>query len=150
MVTLVGTQKNFAEALQALIELDYDAVEAYQVAINRLDNKDYKAKLTEFKTDHQRHIVELSHIAREHNVVPPVGPSVKQWLTKGKAVLADLLGEKALLQAMLSNEMDTNAAYDAMNKHPEAWENIKEALKRGYADEKKHKRWLEETIENYQ
>ena len=36
MTTLVGTQKNFASEL---IELDYDAIEAYKAAINRLENK---------------------------------------------------------------------------------------------------------------
>lgn len=42
MATLVGTQKNFADALKALIELDYDAIEAYKAAIDRLENENYK------------------------------------------------------------------------------------------------------------
>jgi hypothetical protein len=36
MVTLVGTQDSFAGVIKELIELDYDAVEAYEAAIGGL------------------------------------------------------------------------------------------------------------------
>ncbi|KJV81801.1 hypothetical protein RHORCCE3_0998 [Rickettsia hoogstraalii str. RCCE3] len=36
MTTLVGIQNNFADAIKELIELDYDAIEAYKTAINRI------------------------------------------------------------------------------------------------------------------
>lgn len=42
MVTLVGMQDDFGTTLKDLVELEYDAVEAYEAAINRLDNKEYK------------------------------------------------------------------------------------------------------------
>ncbi|AFC70705.1 hypothetical protein MC5_01535 [Rickettsia australis str. Cutlack] len=35
MTTLVRTQNNFADAIKELVELDYDAIEAYKAAINR-------------------------------------------------------------------------------------------------------------------
>ncbi len=38
MSTLVGTQDSFAKALCSLIELDFDMIEAYEAAINRLEN----------------------------------------------------------------------------------------------------------------
>ncbi|OAQ22089.1 hypothetical protein K457DRAFT_131499 [Linnemannia elongata AG-77] len=56
MVTLVGTQEDFLKALTELIELDYDAVEAYQAAIERIKDPVYKENLEEFQQDHKRHI----------------------------------------------------------------------------------------------
>jgi hypothetical protein len=34
MATMVGTQKSFTEAIKELVELDYDALGAYEAAIN--------------------------------------------------------------------------------------------------------------------
>jgi len=147
MVTLVGTQSKFSNAVRELVELDYDAVEAYDAAINRLENTSYKSKLREFRADHERHIKELSALLLQHNEKIPEGPSaVKQWLAKGKVVLANLVGDKTILTAMKSNEDDTNAAYEKMNQHKEMWLEAREVLQRGLADEQRHKEWLEDTI----
>jgi rubrerythrin len=143
MTTLVGTQKEFVDALYELCELDYDAVDAYQAAIERLDDTTYRNKLMEFKQDHERHIRDISHILRKHNVKAPEGSSAKRLLTQGKVVLANLLGDETILRAMLSNEIDTNTAYERLNNRTDEWEDAKEILARGLEDEKKHKAWLE-------
>ncbi|MBL0942527.1 MAG: DUF2383 domain-containing protein, partial [Alphaproteobacteria bacterium] len=75
MVTLVGTQEDFEVALKELLELDYDAVEAYEAAINRLENQEYKTQLNTFKNDHERHIKEISALLKKHNIAPTKGPS---------------------------------------------------------------------------
>lgn len=144
MVTMVGKQAEFGDALKELVELDYDAVEAYETAINRLENTEYKLKLQEFMNDHRRHIQELSDVLKKHNCDIPTGPSTgKQWLAKGKVVLANLVGDKTILSAMLSNEEDTNTAYERMNERTDKWDDAKNALSRGLKDEEVHKEWLE-------
>ena len=70
MTTLVGTQKDFAIALKELIGLDYDAVEAYKAAIDRIKNEDCKNQLQKFKQDHERHIEELNNILILHKEEP--------------------------------------------------------------------------------
>jgi len=147
MVTLVGKQKNIEDAVQNLIELDYDAVEAYEAAINRLENSKYKSQLQIFCEDHKRHIQDLSEVMQAHNIVLKKTPSAKQWLTKGKVVLANLMGDKAILEAMLSNEEDTNTAYRAMNERSDLWQDLGAILKRGLKDEQKHKAWLESALD---
>ncbi|MFY9589586.1 DUF892 family protein [Rickettsia endosymbiont of Halotydeus destructor] len=144
MTTLVGTQKNFVTALKELIELDYDAIEAYEAAINRIKNEEYKNRLQKFKEDHERHVKELNNLLVIHKEEVVKGPSVKQWLTKGKVVLANLVGDEAILHAMLTNEEDTNMAYERLNNHPEKWQDAAEILKQGLSDERTHKRWIEE------
>lgn len=144
MTTFVGSQEHFMDAVKELVELDYDAVEAYEAAINRLESALYKSKLSEFKKDHERHITELSGLIKKHKDTPPSGPSAKQWLTKGKVVLANMAGDKAILKAMLDNEGDTNEAYKAMSARKDQWEDIKDVLKHGLEDEKKHKAWMQQ------
>jgi rubrerythrin len=147
MVTTVGLQTDFTSALKGLIELDYDAIEAYGAAINRLENAHYKSTLKEFKDDHQRHINEISKFFEVCNKVPPSGPSLKSVFTQGKVILANLVGDKAILRAMRSNEIDTNTAYGRINNYDNIPGEIKEILKKGLLDEKKHLAWIEETLE---
>lgn len=146
MTTLVGTQTDFSDALRNLLELDYDAVEAYDAAINRLENTTYIQKLSEFRDDHKRHIQELSNLLRSHNEETPEGPSMKQWLTKGKVVLANLVGDDTILGAMKTNEEDTNTAYERMAEREDQWDDAKAIIQRGLHDERKHKRWLDDTL----
>lgn len=146
MTTLVGTQKEFVDALYELCELDFDAVEAYQAAINKLENHFYKNKLSEFMADHQRHITEISNILQKHNVNAPHGPSAKSLLTQGKVALGELFGDESILRAMLSNEIDTNTAYERLNTRKDEWEDAKNILARGLQDEQKHRAWLEEVL----
>ncbi len=143
MTTLVGTQSSFVDALKDLLELEYDATEAYEASLNRLDDLSFKSKLEEFRGDHKRHIQDLTELLTKHNAEPPTGPSGKQWVTKGKVVLANLVGDTTILAAMSSNETDTITAYERMCQHEQLWEDSKDILKRGLEDEKRHKAWMD-------
>lgn len=146
MTTLVGTQTSFIDAVYALIELDYDAIEAYEAAINRLENAEYRLQMQQFKADHERHVVELSEALAQIGQKPPTGPDAKQYLTQGKVVLAKIMGDKAILTAMRSNEIDTNTAYERVSMHEHITAEFTAIVQRGFADEKRHKAWLEEKI----
>ncbi len=67
MATLVGTQESFKKAVQELVELEYDAVEAYEAAINRTENEKYKKHFQEFKSDHEKHIKALNEALEKHD-----------------------------------------------------------------------------------
>ena len=146
MVTFVGDQKNFGSAVKSLIELEYDASSAYQISIEKIYNKDFKNKLTEFKHDHERHVKELLELIEKHGEEAPKEADTKEWLTKGKVVLGSLIGDEAILRAMNSNEIDTNTAYERMCLREDAWKDSIKLLKSFLQDERKHKLWLEETI----
>lgn len=144
MTTFVGNQSTFAKALQELVELEYDAVEAYEAAINRLENAEYKQQLTFFKEDHLRHIKDISHLLKSHGEDAPDSPSaLKQWLTKGKVVIGNLMGDHMILTAMKSNEIDTNTAYERLQEREDQWMDARSLITQGLEDERRHKRWLE-------
>jgi rubrerythrin len=147
MVTFTGTQHELTEAIIDLILLEYDAIEAYKSAVERLENKIFSSKLQEFQKDHEQHIKKLSEFLTQKNIVPPKGPDVKQWLAKGKTILAGLISDRSVLQAMNSNEDDTNTAYERMTNRDDLDEKIKSILSNAYDDEKKHKKWIEDTLE---
>ncbi len=145
MATVTDASKVTSD-LNDLIQLDYDAIAAYEAAIERLDNAAYKQQLTEFLGDHRRHIEELTQAVRGAGGDPATKGDAKKLLTKGKVVLADLAGDKAILSAMKSNEEQTNTEYEkAVKKGYEA--SIQTILERGLADERRHKAWLEQTLD---
>jgi rubrerythrin len=148
MVTLVGTQKNFIDALKSLIKLDYAASASYREAIEHIKSAEFKSQLKEFKADHDRHIKELSDIAQELGYEPPEGAGLKQLLTQGKVMFAELIGDKAILMALKTNEDDTNVAYERLNDHPQKFLEAEKSLKQGLADERKHRAWIEKTIKS--
>jgi len=149
MATMVGTQKSFTQAIKELVELDYDALGAYESAINNLENSEYKKKFEEFKLDHQRHITELSAFLSRCNETAPSGPdNMKKVLVKGKVELASLFGDQNILSAMLSNEEDTNTAYERINARigESADKEIAKIIAAGLADERKHRDWIQSNI----
>lgn len=147
MTTAVGLQNSFDAAVRDLVELDYDAIEAYITAINSLDNEAYRLKLAEFKADYDRHVAELSELLHTHDVDGPTGTSlIKQWLTKGKVIIAELSGDEAILAAMLHNEKNATAAYQRVSEYEEIWDDAVNIIQRGLQDERRHKAWLEDTL----
>lgn len=147
MVTTVGTESTLDELLNDLIRLDHDAADAYQAAIDRLENASYRTTLGAFREDHLRHIEELSGHLRAMSREPPKAGDLKAILTKGKVVLASLAGDKAILQAMRTNEEDTNTAYERATKFKDAPPEVHATLERGREDERRHLDWIVETLD---
>jgi hypothetical protein len=89
-------------------------------AIERLSRPEYQRQMREFRNDHRDHTQVLGTWLREHGHTPPDSGGAKELLTKGKVVIAGLAGDKQVLQAMKTNEDDTNTAYERAIKHEEA------------------------------
>lgn len=140
MVTSVGKEKDLLEMLQDLVKLDLAAAEAYQEAVERLDNPIYKQQLAAFMRDHERHVEELTPVVRTMGGEPPDDAGAKEWLTEGKVALSSLGGDKSILKAMKSNENDTNIAYErCLDRAPLEARGI---IERGLADERRHREWI--------
>lgn len=142
MVTTVGLNSDFDVVLKNLISLDFDAAEAYEAAIERMETTEFKRQLAEFRDDHLRHTRELSAIARQKGLEPPTGPDIKMALTKGKVIFADLMGDRAILMAMKTNEDDTNTAYERAFNHKDLSPMAKETIERAFEDERRHRAWI--------
>lgn len=120
MVTMVGKEGSIGKLVKDLLYLEHDAIAAYDSCIERLDDQMLSAKISEFKQDHLQHVEVLNEMARELGIDAPVEGDMKQMLTTGKVALADLMGDKAVLKAMKTNEDDTVTAYERASRHEDA------------------------------
>ncbi|HEX4516260.1 MAG TPA: DUF2383 domain-containing protein [Polyangiaceae bacterium] len=98
MGTMVGNYKELSKLLNGLIELDYDAIAAYRTAIEKLDNAEDKMALRGFMADHERHIGDLRPFVERFGEKAADGTNAMVILTKGKVVIAGLLGDRAILK----------------------------------------------------
>ena len=142
-----GTQNDFLDVIKDLVEFEYNIREGYEEAAKKIGNENYRIKIEEFCQDHEHHIMELSKLLQSHNESQPTKPGMIQSLIiKSKVILAEAIGDQAILSAINSNENDTNLAYERINARHDRWDDSKEILKQALKDEKKHKKWLDETI----
>lgn len=130
--------------LNDLIALDYDAIDAYQAAIDRLEDPTAASQLRTFMADHERHTVELGACVSQLGGDPARKGDLKRILTKGKVVLAGLVGDRRIMEAMRSNEDDTNRQYEkalqieGLARHSQ----VQALLERNLSDERRHRAWI--------
>ncbi|WP_182085420.1 DUF2383 domain-containing protein [Aureimonas sp. ME7] len=143
MVTTVGTESTFDKLVQNLLILEHDAIAAYQATIDRLEDATFKTKIAEFKGDHERHVAELTKLAGQIGVKAPKEGDLKEYLTTGKVKLAALVGDKTVLKAMSTNEIETKMAYDHAAKNTVASPEARTFFQSAFADEDRHKSWMD-------
>lgn len=133
-------------ALIELIQLDYDAIAAYDTAIAHIISKPYQSKLIEFRQDHEKHIAEIGQLLKVREIAVPQGPDLKSYLSKVSILFGDLFSDKAILVALLNSEMNLHTAYDKANQCEDIWLDFIEILAKALSDEVRHKEWLEEQM----
>lgn len=132
--------------LSNLVALEFNAIETYEAAIKRMENLDYRAKLTEFLGEHERHLVELCDAIIHEGGTPPDGGDYKQFLTKAPVVIAGIGGDKSILQSMALNESLANKLYE--NANDEIFPgHIQLKLKQSLRDVRHHRVWIDSAIE---
>jgi rubrerythrin len=146
MATLAGSQSDLGDMLHSLAELDYDAIDAYSVAIDKIEHPERRRALEEFRGDHQRHVEDLSRELSELGREPPLKADLKSVLAQGKVVLGTITGDKGILKAMRSNEKDTNRAYEKALNRGDLSTELARLLSGNLADERRHLNWIENEL----
>lgn len=146
MVTLAGTETSLISVVDDLMKLDLDAMEAYDLAIGNAERPDIKERLEQFKEDHVRHADELGGLLAELGGEPNKGPAARQLLPSDSIVSASITGDRSILERLLSNENDTNKAYERSLEAAEENEAAKQLFNRNLEDERRHRAWIQETL----
>ena len=133
-------------ALNRLIQLDYDAVQAYERAIARIDNGGIRRELESFKSDHERHIVTLGDCVRDLGGMPTdLRRDVKGLLLEGLTVVRSVLGTEGALRAMRTNEEISNKVYDEASQISMP-STIRDVVEQNRDDERRHLAYIQRVI----
>jgi uncharacterized protein (TIGR02284 family) len=140
------TREELLDRLKDLIHLDIDATHAYDQAIKNVREQLIKDKLILFKSEHNRHVTELSAKMRELGGVPPeLTADFKGYVITGFTALRSLAGTKGALGAMETNEKLTTSKYEEAEK----WDcpaDIAAILQANLADERRHLAFIREKL----
>ncbi len=146
MTTKTGREAEPLALLTHLIELDFDTIDVYEAAIRRLEDPEVRSTLQEFKEDHLRHVENLIAVVYELGGIAPQHSDLRGVFETGKVMLANLVGERAILKALKNNEADSITAYGRAAGRPELSPHIHELVATGLEDEHRHHAWLDSKI----
>src|SRR5690606_21455327 len=66
----IQSEASLIAELNDLLQLDHDAVQAYGIAIDCVEDERLRETLIAFRGDHERHIDELTELIRAHGGIP--------------------------------------------------------------------------------
>lgn len=141
------TNEEIARELSALVQLDVDAVLAYDRAIGAIGDGSVARELAAFKLDHQRHVLELSQLLLGMGIAPPEAkPDLKGSILGSVTGLRSRLGTGQALHAMRTNEQLTTSTYARALAKPFP-DDVLEVIRRADADERRHLAWIEKALD---
>ena len=131
-------EKNLIEALSNLVQLDIDAVQAYDQALKEIDDPIIRDRLHKFQDDHRNHISGLSKKIEALGGQPPkYSQDIKGYVIEAFAAIRSFTGLKGALAAMKTIEEITNRYYGEVVSW-DAPSAVKEALRTSFSEEKVH------------
>ncbi|WP_420130291.1 DUF2383 domain-containing protein [Longimicrobium sp.] len=135
------------EGLNDLLQLDHDAVGAYQIAMEKLNDRDHADQIAGFRRDHERHIRELNELIADLGGTPKNHPHATGPFKLALQSLGGLAGDKGVLMAFRTNELQVRSKYDSYASRANAWPtHIKRVVDACALDEERHFRWVSDVL----
>ena len=133
--------------LNDLLQLDHDAVGVYGIAIHATTDESRRETLREFRTDHERHIEEITRLIQDRGGKPIQAPHLPTSVFKLAIQKAGTLGgETALLLAFKANERQSRDKYRRAAEDSDDLE-VADVLARAADDEIRHYDWAARTLQ---
>lgn len=136
------------KGLNDLLQLDHDAIGAYRIAIEKLENRDWAMQISGYLNDHERHVRELTEVIAELGAKPMNEPHATGPFKQALQSLGGMAGDKGLLLAWRANELQVRSKYDRYASKAMFWPDpIKALVDRNALDEERHYRWVVGVLE---
>ena len=138
-------QSALVAELNDLMQLDYDAIAAYSLALNALRNHAYQDAVRGFKADHERHIEELTLLIRKYEGMPMPVPHLSGVFKLAVQGVGAAGGDGAVVTTFKANEAQSRDKYRraASKQHPA---DVQDVLIRAARDEQRHFDWAMRTM----
>jgi rubrerythrin len=143
-----GATTEVLDGLNDLLQLDHDALAAYEIAIEKLEDRDAAAQIAGFKRDHERHIAELNELIAALGGTPANKPHATGVLKTAMQRLGGLGGDKGILISWRANELQVRTKYDSYASKAVRWPHeVKRLIDRNALDEERHYHWVADLLD---
>lgn len=134
--------KDKISRLRKLAQLDVDAIGTYDAALKRVDVPILRDKLSEFRGDHERHVMHLNElIVKLGGQAVTHTPDLKGTVLTSFTAITSMMGNEAALMAMVGNEEVTTHTYQSALQGDWTVEE-RSLIERHYGDERRHLEWI--------
>ena len=136
------------DGLNDLLQLDHDAIAAYDVAIAKLEDRDHADQIAGYRRDHERHVRELNELVARLGGTPANHPHATGPFKTALQSLGGLAGDRGLLMAFRTNELAVRAKYDHYASRAMLWPaDVKRAIDGAALDEERHYAWVADVLQ---
>jgi len=136
------------DGLNDLLQLDHDAIAAYDVAIAKLEDRDHADQIAGYRRDHERHVRELNELVVRLGGTPANHPHVTGPFKTALQGLGGLAGDKGLLMAFRTNELAVRTKYDSYASKAMLWPpDVKRMIDGAALDEERHYAWVADVLQ---
>jgi rubrerythrin len=136
------------DGLNDLLQLDHDAIGAYDVAIEKLADRDHANQILGFRRDHERHIQELNELIAALGGAARNQPHLTGPFKQALQSLGAIGGDKGVLSAFRQNELQVRSKYELYAAKANHWpQNVKRSIDRNALDEERHYRWVADALQ---
>jgi len=133
--------------LNDLLQLDYDAVAAYRLALHELESTVLSDQLRSHLDDHQRHIEELErHIDRLGGMRMPM-PHLSGVFKLAVQSAVAAASDRGVLLAFQANEMQSRDKYARAAAETDMPVDVRDTIRRAADDEVRHYEWAVRSLE---
>ncbi|HET6405399.1 MAG TPA: DUF2383 domain-containing protein [Candidatus Thermoplasmatota archaeon] len=138
-------RKAVIDDLNDLLQLDMDALGAYEETMAQLTDQEHVETLQMFKRDHERHVKDLTAFVKRMGGTPKERPHVTGALKKGLVAAAGAVaGDKAVLASFRANELQVRTKYEAYAAKQHYPAEVAEIIRMNAQDERRHYDWARE------
>lgn len=136
------------DGLNDLLQLNHDALGAYEVAIEKLEDPDHASQISGFKLDHERHVRELNEAIQRLGGSPTNEPHATGPFKKAMQGLGAMAGDRGALLAWRTNELQVRTKYDNYAAKAVHWpDEVKRLIDEQALDEERHYRWVADVLQ---
>ena len=132
--------------LRQLAQVDIDTVHTYNKVLDEISDEIVRARLTEFRDNHIKHITDLAAEIRSLGGKPPeLTKDFKGYVIEAFAALSTAVGMKGAMKALKAAEKINYDHYgDIVSKN--APSSLKELLRKHFTDEKIHLDYIDSNL----
>ncbi|MDB4962870.1 MAG: hypothetical protein JWP01_2869 [Myxococcales bacterium] len=133
----VDELEDIIDDLEDLMQLDRDAVKAYEIALDKVSDRAVREDLLMFKLDHERHVDDLARIVVRLGGEPEDRGNLRGLLSETLAVIRGSRGTLGALKAIRMSEKLTNTMYAKTLEEPLTID-AREVVEANRDDERRH------------
>jgi hypothetical protein len=135
--------------LGRLTQLEVDRLLSLEAAIERVHDREARARLKDFRAAHAAHLADLDDAMHAHMAQAPDQETMRGLALEARIAAAARVGDAGVLGAVAESERELMEAYAEAAADEGLGESLRGQLAEKLDDERQHGAWLDQALAAY-